>query len=302
MFSPEIFKSISQINNVIEGITTSDYSDTTNSVWGVVNKHGEYTKCPHTHCFAGSSRVGKGNKFFINRIQYNGALQTVELRKKHHKDLVKYYDMLFNDSVWADVFITKSGEEAVSTRFIVARTDVPSNMLIQAMQACRIPTEYHNTMWACNDLVDGGVNPKLAFVLGIMMRGGNFREGTVDFLDSGTNHTCMDPMYFNKKALKRMYDGNCQANQNYWNNPDYTSSFRIFETWGSQSDNELCNYIKENFRPKEILGIEKAKAECLNPFKRPERVVKPKHLWEYDLAIKAMIIFAKQIEEEFIYD
>ena len=141
----------------------------------------------------------------------------------------------------------------------------------------------------------------LAFVLGIMMRGGNFREGTVDFLDSGTNHTCMDPMYFNKKALKRMYDGNCQANQNYWNNPDYTSSFRIFETWGSQSDNELCNYIKENFRPKEILGIEKAKAECLNPFKRPERVTKPKHLWEYDLAIKAMIIFAKQIEEEFIY-
>lgn len=288
-----------EVMEAIEGIKERDYSFTVNSVWGVVNKNGKLEKCGHTNCFAATTNVKTGSKYFINRVQHNGICQ-MPAREKYKKDLIKFYDLLFNESTWADVFITKSGEEVMETGYMVARTDVPSNMLIQAMQAARIPTEYSNTMWAWIDLSEAGVNPKLAFLIAMCMRGGDRREGTVDFRNTSSNHRCLDVRSLSAQKVKAMVEVNPHnPNPNFTEDTNYYSPNRIERLWGSYDDDDFRKFIVDNFNPEDILGNTGPKV-CLNPFKRPEPRVEEDRLCEYSVAIKAMVIFSKEIEEEFL--
>lgn len=253
-----------------------------------------------TICFAASGRMPSGGLYFLNMLMHSGVTRSESSRKKYHKDLVKFYDLLFNESIWADVFITKSGEEYVSEGVLVARTDVPSNLLIQGMQAARIPTEYSNTMWAFIDLVDAGVNAKLAFAISMCVRGGDYRNGTIDFSSSSTNHQCLEPDYFYSGTLKNMYEGAFTELKPFKVCTNYRKDISLARMWEGGGGDNLKSFIEANFKPEEILGEVAKKSISLNPFKRVEDKPSTTYKFDYKRAIKAMAIFAKTIEEDFV--
>ena len=160
-----------------------------------------------------------------------------------------------------------------STICFAASGRMPSGGLY--FQAARIPTEYSNTMWAFIDLVDAGVNAKLAFAISMCVRGGDYRNGTIDFSSSSTNHQCLEPDYFYSGTLKNMYEG----------------AFTELKPF------KVCTNYRKDIS---LLGEVAKKSISLNPFKRVEDKPSTTYKFDYKRAIKATAIFAKTIEEDFV--
>lgn len=283
-----------QVVKGIEAMKALDFGTKCNSVWGAVWEDGTMMECSHTACFGASAEAKyKGCEWIVSRIQHNGAASDDTYRT----DMVKYFDWLFNVSPWKDVFITKSGEQAVSSRWLVTTCRVPANVLISALQATRIPTEYSNPMFVLNDLSELGVNPNLAFLLGMCMSGGDLRKGGAKFTQNSSNHRCLNTDMLNATTMNNFILGvHAKANPIFKDSVGYTSPYYVRDVWGS-GDDQLLPYLAKHFDVDKVLGAGLEVAACLNPFKKKEVVQKGMNSYEDN--IKAMAIFSKEIVKGF---
>ena len=282
----------------IKTVKSWNQSDQHNAVYGVVLDDGEVKKPVHNQCF-GATREERnlGAKFIVSRIQQKGAMHNDE----HHADVIKYYDWLFNVSPYSSVFITKSGEEAVKSKWMVINCEVPSNLMMSALQASRIPWEYHSTMWVLNDLTEAGVEPNLAFLIGMHMRGGEFRKGSADWSAGESEHRCLDVGKLDEKAIKAFINSapvNC--NDLYSKETEYAIPHRVNSLWGSGGAGTLKGYILNNYNVDDLLSDAVKSDVDLNPFRKKEVVKAGMH--DYADSVKAMAIFSKNISKEFNLD
>jgi len=270
-----------------------------NSVWGAVWENGDTEKCDHTQCF-GASRMSKykGCSWIVSRIQDNGAAGT----RKFESDLVQYYDWLFNESPWAKVFVTKSGQQAVDERWLVAQTDIPANMLIGALQASRIPTEYSNSMFVMNDLAKVGCPRNLGFLIGMCLAGGDKRSGSASWGDTTREHTCLSSNNLSATTMQNFIDGKAALpNKHYKVHTSYTLPNNVNHIWGIRKDREdmLPDFLNKNFDADTILNGADT-VESLNPFAIKDSV--QAGMVSYDDAIKAMGMWYGNVIKEFELD
>lgn len=270
------------------------------SYYGALRTNGTTTVTESTACFAASNRDNFHNsKVFVNHVQSGG----IYLVEQYHADIVAYYNWLFNVSPWASVFISKSGEVALNTRFIYADATSPSDLLIQAMQACRVVTEYHNIATTTVDLQKAGVEPNLAFLLASCMRGGKGREGSVDWDNDGSEHQVFSGSNLNPQSVERFLNNRpSKLNKPYSEDTQYSANGGLRAIWcKGTSGMKLTEFIRKHYDAKKILngGVEQSTV-CLNPFKKLSKVKGDLNLIEYGDGIKSMAIFAPTIQKEFI--
>lgn len=122
----------------------------------------------------------------VQRLRHNTSEELVavwsRLFKRHVPDKYAslYYEWLFNESCWADVFLTKSYED-VKNFGVVVDVNKPNLQVISAFIAFRFLTEVYNRDWKdrCKvfvDLIDEGVSVGDAFfffhLLALQKKGG----------------------------------------------------------------------------------------------------------------------------------
>jgi hypothetical protein len=284
-----------QVLKGIKYMKNRGYSKVVSSVWGAVWENGEVLECEHTHCFGASKQSEyTGAKWIVSRIQDNGAAGTY----KFEEDLVKFYDWLFNESPWADVFITKNGKQAVEERWLVVHTDVPSNQMVGALMASRIPSESSNPMFVMNDLEEFGVPRTMGFLIGQCLAGGDKREGSAKWGDTTAEHRCISAGQMTRSVALNFLEGQLvEPNEHYVDNTRYAYPNLVNDLWGHGEGISLPKFIECNFDAKAILS-DVEEVVCLNPFKRVEAVAA--NTVSYTDAIKAMGKFYPRIEKEFL--
>jgi len=285
-----------QVLKGIKEMKALGLSKVVSSVWGAVWEDGEMIRCEHTHCFGASKQSQYLNaKWIVSRIQDNGAAGTY----KFEEDLVKFYDWLFNVSPWAKVFVTKCGKQAVKERWLVVHTEVPSNLMLGALMASRIPSESSNPMFVMNDLAELGVPQSLGFLIGQCLAGGDQRKGSAIWGDTTAEHRCISVSAMKKHEAQNFLTGQLDnPNMDYVNNTKYTQPFSVNSIWGSRGRGmSLPTFIERNFDAEALLN-EVEEVTCLNPFKITEVV--SAGTVSYTDAIKAMGKFYPRIIEEFL--
>lgn len=290
----------SRIKEGIRLIDRHDMSHTVSSVWCAVWEDvQEPVLCHHTHCFGASkSSDYLGASYIVSRVQRNRAAEGLEFSK----EIVHYFDWLFNDSPWNSIFVTKSGAQAWDERHLVVRTDVPSNLLIGGLMASRVVSESSNPMFVMYDMKDTNIPMNLAFLIGQCLLGGDMRRGTCKWGDTTAEHRAVGVGSMGQEAVLNFidcYPSNC--NSDHTVDTEYTSPYLVNEVWGlSDSNGSISGYIEREFDAEAILSEKEEIKLSLNPFKLvPEA---PAGVVTYADAIKAMKIFWPQLAGAFGYE
>jgi hypothetical protein len=111
---------------------------------------------------------------------------------------VEYLDWLLKESPFSSYYTEESFEEAVALGGIAIRTDVPSNLMMNALQMIRYVWEFPEMVDNWAELVKAGLSPSDAFVCTHFIS----RSGEVTTSGIGNdNHFVFDPVRFQIGAL-----------------------------------------------------------------------------------------------------
>ena len=142
------------------------------SVYGVGWRDGEVKDLFHTACHMAlmkrgsydgtyrqvSLKKGEGPLVISNQVQNKYDEEGLWLGRK---EMEKYYSFLFNDSVFADCFVTKDPSTVIKDG-ITVRTNRPANLVVAACIATRQAWEFPDIGRSVNRLIEFGVEPHKA--------------------------------------------------------------------------------------------------------------------------------------------
>lgn len=179
--------------------------------FSVIDEYGNVHINSNIYCHAGlSSPFGynyKGKRriaLIVSRIQQ----RRVETGANYilSTDIVdKYLRWLTTKSAYRSVFAKRGGKAVREFGFVVARTDVPSNLLAGALVAKRQLSEHPWHVYIWHELVKNGVDPSIAFAHSFQAKTVNGFDQFVVAPNSG--HTPWDGMCFTKKMATNFRDG-----------------------------------------------------------------------------------------------
>tara|TARA_R110000824_G_scaffold331635_1_gene518279 strand:- start:885 stop:1766 length:882 start_codon:yes stop_codon:yes gene_type:complete len=274
--------------------TEERVSRDTNTVFAGVFQDKDHVQGGSTACFMSVQHSGqKGLDWLISHIQTTSLCV---------EDQMTFLSYLFNDSPFQEVFVTKDAGFAIANEWIVMDAHHPSNLVLAGAVATRCLSESPHVVVAFCDLLKGGVEADLAFMLAHHFQGSSGRGGNVHWDDMTECHRCMSPRYMSKDNLNRFLDHEpASLNSHLHDDNNYSG---IDALWGESDKPTLSGYIKKEFNCAEILAgkVKDTKPSGLNPFKRKVVDDTPRgaRTFPHDDSIKAMTIFAKQITEDFL--
>ena len=252
----------------------------------------------HTVCYGSSKQsLHRYSDFLICSVQQDGL---VEKGRDKKGDVPKFLDWMFNHGPYADAYVTKSGQQAIDDEWFVIDCTKPNNIVLGAAMGARCVSEHHQVVTTFNDLVELGVNDRLAFMLGHMIQGGRGRRGVVDWNAGYAEAKVLQPDFFGKDEVLNLI-----ANTPTYTGPAFNVDNdykRVQSMWGSRGgsvENPLRKFLHSNFDVKAILNPTVSSSKCLNPFKR-KKAEHQKNQYEYGDNIKAMAMFVTNIEREFL--
>lgn len=151
-----------------------------------------------------------------NRMQVNRKSGGNSWCGKEHME--RYYSFLFNESVFADCYVTKDVERCFEDG-ITVRTDRPANLVVAACIATRQVWEYPSVSRSVSNLIKFGVDPRKAHLAGHLISvkdNGSYVEDTrcghISIYISQMNHVGVG------NFLKAELKGNHRANKDTYQN------------------------------------------------------------------------------------
>lgn len=205
-----------------------------------------------------------------------------------------YAGWLVNESPWVHIFVEKDPAHIRKTGFVL-RTDVPHNMIVGAVMAARVPTEWRRKAAAFCALVERGVKGNTAYLLSHCVHLGT--DGSWSSVGSD-GHTAVDTYRMGERAVRDFLRGA----------PDYLgkiySSYGkyhdIHETWG-----RLPDYGSSRRGLAEEVEAVMNRAGTLptphvSPFKAKlsSRVARANVASRGDSVLNALVAFALKLEKE----
>lgn len=233
-----------------------------------INKNGTTESFPEAQCHSGLSRINVGCKFVISRIDKKAL--TVESKA--------FYNWLIKKSVYAP-FITNRGATDAFREGLRMRTDVPSNMLAQALIISRHPWEFPETVRLWWLLVKAGINKDMAFAFTSLIC--NENKGWVYFVSAG-NHRAINGEHLSASFFKSYLSSKpANPNPNFYDNPQYQG---VFNLWGRNSRNNLV--------------LSKLKTDKVHEWMGWSGTINRDHYCSTASMLRQMVKLANEIEEE----
>ena len=133
-------------------------------------------------------------------IEPNAIIDLVHNRVLDESILWTYFNWVINESIYRDAFVTKD-IDWVMKHGVIVRTDMPSCYITGALIALRMSGEFPEDIRDWYTFVQKGINPALALLFGHFVRW----EGKITI--ESKHHSCFDPSWFTKEALRAYYRG-----------------------------------------------------------------------------------------------
>lgn len=261
-------------------------SKTSNASIVVVCKNGVVQTIGMQACHGGLSRsYSSPPEYIISGIQRPS--ERMNYRTEDSEEV--YLNYLLNDSPFANAFVTKDAKEALAQECVVARADLPSNIMAAGLVSTRRVWEFPHISRITADLIKHGVNPDLAFLISHYCYPS---DGLKQFAwcNKPSQHNSIDVTVMDKKAIKRFLDHKplkTKLNSNYSKSSDYRG---YCEMWtDAKPGPSLIEFVK---------GIElnnNNSNKSINPF------LKSKKSAESDLKLLSypeLLLKCKEVEDK----
>jgi len=191
----------------------------------------------------------------------------------------KYYNYLFNDSPFAECYVTKTLSDALN-KGITLRTTPPANLVCAAAIATRQAWEYPDVATSLNNMIGFGIEPRKAHIAAHLI--------TVDseggFSSSRrAHHVAVSSCYFSKESIKNFLSGTLPKKDKYNINPyRKVRSYRdIGIMWGERGilsidggDDNIYNSLNSNPFGL-IVGLGRLKNKRMDVVEAVERALSP---------------------------
>jgi len=214
----------------IDELLHSKFSST--SSFASLNEDGTADTYMNTVCHSALNKGGPGTLFVVSRIDKEG-------RKKNLRDRV-FYNWLIKISPYSSFIINTRYADAMR-RGLIVRTDVPANLMVQALVVSRHPWEHTELIDLWYSLVKKGVHPNIAFPLVFFVREEE-EDKWIYTLHEG-NHKAISSKYLDLEFFKNFMKGEyTAARPNFYNNARYTGMFSLWNgktvgsTWLDDKD------------------------------------------------------------------
>lgn len=258
--------------------------------------YGEYNKLEELNtgpCYARIDGKGVGSKSkYLFCYIVNG---DTDIITKDPEGMVKYVDWMVNHSPWHDVFLTKDAEKIVSDRVFVASTEVPSNLLLNALSAMRLPTEYRNVLPFFLGLTDAGLDPCASLVMACAVCGSRgsytvntYHDGHKPF---GSDQISVE-MLNNLRGNKRLH-----LNALYTKNQSYQDPYLAGSVFKPEDTGGTLDKAIKSLYSLDLIKVEAASG-YVNPFK-PKMVEEGTAYANKEDTIKCILEFMKRYEVEY---
>lgn len=197
------------IEELLDGPTSSTSSYIT------LHESGSYSLEKISVCHAGLKRADKGVSFVVSRIDQVG--ETIGRRK--------FYNWLIKRSVYSPFIVNSHYADAVE-RGLILRTNVPSNLMLQALILSRYPNEWPESVEAWNLMVDAGIDEDLAILLTSFIK----KKGEGWCYSTRTeNHRAFSAYHINGSFVKNYLARRVTyALENYYIDTYYRNIFSLF--------------------------------------------------------------------------
>lgn len=263
--------------------------------WSSINTDDTIYHNTNQYCHAGLSDAfhyrwgdakGRVPRLIVHRIQW----ENNPYRQLPHKVVDNFLSWLTLKSPYARVFVTKGGKTNRKRGYLVARTNVPANLMAGGLFAARMITEhYGNIVWSWWKLVERGVHPSIAFVHAHTVSCKDHENIVITNQDW---HTPLSGSYCNREYVLNFKEGNMVSPLEKYN--VCLTYETVHGLWGSRYDNEYCYKLRE-FKEAVKVGF-KPKA---NPFLDAKAMVDKCPIDAFmDLYAAYLIDFYAEIEEE----
>lgn len=269
-----------ELGKKIHDLFPKDYNDC--SVYGVGWENGEVKDLEHHYCHMALMRGHRpyrmgldvtgceGPVVISNQVQY---VYNDEGPWVGRRGMEKYYSFLFNESVFADCYVTKDPSTCIKDG-ITVRTDRPANLVVAACIATRQAWEFPEIGRTVNTLIEFGVEPRKAHLAAHIIE---VKEDGEFFSNDRGGHIAVYASHMGDEAVKSFLSGTLHPSVEY-NNSTYQkvrSYGRIPCMWGDSGgegfhiDTDGClprlksdpfGYIKHVgvIRPDVVEAIERA--------------------------------------------
>lgn len=201
-------------------------------------------------CHFNLRNLGKNTVAVVSRIQVP--------QKSQRKITEEYYNWLFNDSPWSDVFVIKDAKEAIKLKGVICETNHPSNYIAGAIFATREPWQNYNHLELFTDLITKHkkVNKNLAFISSLWCS--KSRSCYILMTSSASYSSCVCNNYQSLTYVKNFVNKKISAARaDFCDNPMYKSTVHsVYRTWtkatGEVTSVEFINLLKAAFKHKDF--------------------------------------------------
>lgn len=223
-----------------------------NGVWVHLKKGRLPDRFETGPCHSGVMGRGSNRSLaIVTLIDRNESLGQKRLKKRQ---LYDYYDFLINRSPWSHCFEPISGEKAFKAGSCVLKVDVPANMLQGALISTRNSWEYALNIEIWWELVQLGVEERLAFIACYLVsRDG---DGVVP-TDFRRDHIAIAPGSMDKQGVEAFLSGTPLFERGVYTSGDrsdgvirafegegtriYSDFVREFDDWGTETSGVVMN-------------------------------------------------------------
>lgn len=201
-----------------------------------------------------SGVMGRGSNRSLAIVTLLDRNEGLGQRRLEKRQLYDYYDFLINRSPWSPCFEPINGEKAFKAGSCVLKVDVPANMLQGALISTRNTWEYPLNIGIWWELVQLGVEERLAFIACYLVsRDG---DGVVP-TDFRRDHIAIAPGSMDKRGVEAFLSGTPLFERGVYTSGDrsdgvirafegegtriYGSFSEEFNDWGTETSGVVMN-------------------------------------------------------------
>lgn len=206
-------------------------------------------------CHYNLRSLGKNTVAIVSRICPNSS-------NSKDKATEIYYNWLFNDSPWADMFVIKDAKEAIKLKGVICETNYPSNYIAGGIFATRAPWQAYFSVKALASLlsVNKKLNKNLAFIGSLWVGTTNVRSKKYFTLvsRSWSGNSAIINQFQSLSFVKNFINGKMiKPRADFCDNPLYKKrdSNDVYHTWSSKrvASKEFYNLLEKNFKNREYV-------------------------------------------------
>ena len=155
-----------------------------------------------------------------------------------------YISWLINSSPWSGVFLNSS-VKSVFDEGAIARTDVPSNLMMQGLQCTRYIWDRPYRIEHWKYLVNNGVHPLLAFLMGHYHQWHYADKKRIEWSGANYEHDLFHWEDITYQLYHRLLNGETvDENDSYHSNHDYVGTWKL---WGRAMDDDDVMVSREEW-------------------------------------------------------